>query len=197
MPAGWRQDEIEQGQQQQLPHDVQQHLTAPMDIILKQGVVEAIKVPQGTPVWIQNIKKAVASAFTIDSTGKNAVIKGNLNRQTPSQTPEEANQESGFFWKSLEETVHGQCEAYYTVSQNGPFDYPYQFEKQSQPGSGSSSSESQEVQGKHQAQSAAYRRYRSAISAESSSSSSESSEEVSRNFPLMLIFTSFSIPAQN
>ena len=180
MPGGWREDEIEQGQQEQLPREIEQYLTAPMDITFQNGIVESIKVPQGTPVWVENVKKSMASFFTIDSTGKNAVIEGNLNRQTPSQTPEEANQESGFFWKSVEQTVHGECETYYTVSQNGPFDYPNQFQKEAQPGSGSSSSsESQEVQGKRQAQSASYKRYRSAVGASSSSSSSESSEEVS------------------
>jgi len=110
LPAGWRQGQIKQGQRQQLPQNVQKYLSAPMEIIFRRGVVEAIKVPQGTPVWAENVKKSIASFFTIDSTGKNALIKGNLNRQTPSQSAQEANQESGYFFKSLEQTVHGECD---------------------------------------------------------------------------------------
>jgi hypothetical protein len=183
--GGWRDGQIRKGQEAQIPHELKEYLTSPMDLTLKKGVVESIRVESNLPTWAVNMKKAQASTFILDTTGANAIVEGNLNRQTPSQDPQEANQESGFFFETLEESVHGQCQVYYTVSQNGPFDYPYQFEKQAQAGrqgsqSGSSSSESQEQQqGKRHYASQQYKKYNQQAQS-GSSSSSESSEESSK-----------------
>ncbi|CAG7828600.1 unnamed protein product, partial [Allacma fusca] len=120
---------------------------------------------------------------------KNVVVEGNLNRKTNSVRPEQANQESGFFYEVVEKTVHGECEVYYTVSQNGPFDYPYQFQKDSQAGghSGqggqqSKSSSSSESQSQSQEQGQGRKQIRG-NKGSSSSSSSSSSEESSVEKP--------------
>ena len=178
--GGWRDGQIRKGQEASIPQELKHYLTCPMDLIIKKGVVEAIKVPSDLPTWAVNIKKAMASTFILDTTGSNAIVRGNLNRQSNAVTVEEANQESGFFYQTLETSVHGECEVYYTVSQNGPFDAPYPIEKEAQAGQGSQSgsSESQE-QGKRQHQNQLYKKYQQYANS-GSSSSSESSEEVNK-----------------
>jgi hypothetical protein len=187
LDGGWRDGQITKGQEASIPSELKHYLTCPMDMIVKRGVVQSIKVPSDLPTWAVNIKKAMASVFTLDTTGMNKVVEGNLNRKTNAVRTEEANQESGFFYEVLEQSVHGECEVYYTVSQNGPFNSPFQFEKQAQAGTGSgsgssssSSSESAEYQGKRQSQNRIYKAYQAARGASSSSSSSESSEESSK-----------------
>jgi hypothetical protein len=180
--GGWRDGQIRKGQEASIPQELKHYLTCPMDLIIKKGVVEAIKVPSDLPTWAVNIKKAMASTFILDTTGSNAIVRGNLNRQSNAVTVEEANQESGFFYQTLETSVHGECEVYYTVSQNGPFDAPYPIEKEAQAGQGSQSgsSESQEQrQGKRQHQNQLYKKYQQYANS-GSSSSSESSEESSK-----------------
>jgi len=192
LEQGWTQTPIEQGRVAEIPSELQTYLTSPMNMKVVKGVVESIQVEGNLPTWAINIKKAQASTFTADTTGKNVVVEGNLNRKTNSVRPEQANQESGFFYEVVEETVHGECEVYYTVSQNGPFDYPYQFQKDSQAGRQSrqggqqtQSSSSSESQSQSQSQEQGQRRkqIRGTKASSSSSSSSSSSEESSVEKP--------------
>jgi hypothetical protein len=190
--GGWRDGQIRKGQEAQIPEELRHYLTAPMDMILEKGVVGSIKVPSDLPTWAVNIKKAMASTFNLDTTGAGSeklIVEGNLNRPSAAHNsvrgnPSDSNQESGFFYETLEQSVHGECEVYYTVSQNGPFDYPYQFEAQAQAGvrnvEESSEESSTEFMGKRQHQNRVYKAYKAAAKASSSSSSSESSEESSK-----------------
>ena len=132
---------------------------------MRQGVVDSIKVDGRLPTWAVNIKKAQVSHFILDTTGVNVVVGGNLNRKTNAVHPDQQNQESGFFYETMEETVHGECETYYTVSQNGPFDAPFQFQKQAQPVQDDDSSSDE----------------KDAKSEQQNSSSGESSEETEAN----------------
>jgi hypothetical protein len=122
----------------ELKADVKEYLESPMDITFRQGVVENIKVDGGLPNWAINMKKAQVSHFVLDTTGVNAVMIGNLNRKPEHTQPIDMDRESGFFYETMEKTVHGECKTYYTVSQNAPFKRPFPFQRSSQPGVDSS-----------------------------------------------------------
>jgi hypothetical protein len=144
---GWRDGELVNERPVELKPEFRQYLESPMDITFRQGVVESIKVDGRLPTWAVNMKKAQASHFVLDTTGVNAVLIGNLNRKTDHTRPEERNRESGFFYETMEKTVHGECKTYYTVSQNAPFKRPFPFQRQGQPGvSSEESSEEVEMQ---------------------------------------------------
>jgi len=132
--GGWRDGELQNETPVEIQSELRDYLESPIELTMKQGIVDSIKVEGHLPTWAVNIKKAQASHFVVDTTGANMVLSGNLNRQTNSVRPDQANQESGFFYEVMENTVHGECETYYTVSQNGPFDTPYPFQKMAQAG---------------------------------------------------------------
>lgn len=134
LDGGWRDGELNNESPVDIKGELREYLESPIELTLRQGVIDSIKVESHLPTWAVNIKKAQASHFVLDTTGANVVLNGNLNRKTNSVRPEEANQESGFFYETMEDTVHGECETYYTVSQNGPFDTPFPFQKNAQPG---------------------------------------------------------------
>lgn len=175
---GWSRGILKKGQEASIPQELKQYLTSPMEVQLQRGVVTSIKVQGNLPTWAVNIKKAMASVWTLDTTGKNIVLEGNLNRETNAARAEEQNQESGFFFETVEETVHGECETYYTVSQNGPFDAPFPVQSEA----GRTSAESTEFSGKHQHQNQMYKKFSGRFDA-SSSSSSESSSSSSEEKP--------------
>jgi hypothetical protein len=153
--GGWRDGILQNENPVQINGQLQEYLESPIEMRMKQGVVDSIKVDGRLPTWAVNMKKAQASHFILDTTGVNVVVGGNLNRKTNSLRPDQANQESGFFYETMEQTVHGECETYYTVSQNGPFDAPFQFQRQAQPvqDDDDSSSSSEEKDAKSQQQS--------------------------------------------
>jgi hypothetical protein len=132
--GGWREGELKDQSPIDIKGELREYLESPIEATVRQGVVDSIKVEAHLPTWAVNIKKAQVSHFVLDTTGVNVVLQGNLNRKTNSVRPEEANQESGFFYETMEDTVHGECETYYTVSQNGPFDSPFPFQRNAQPG---------------------------------------------------------------
>jgi hypothetical protein len=150
--GGWRDGYLQNESPAQIQGQLQEYLESPIEVTMKQGIVESIKVDGRLPTWAVNVKKAQASHFVLDTTGVNVIVGGNLNRKTNSVTPDEANSDSGFFYETMEQTVHGECETYYTVSQNGPFDSPFQFQKQAQPVQDDSSSSSEEKDAKSQQQ---------------------------------------------
>ncbi|CAG7828199.1 unnamed protein product, partial [Allacma fusca] len=95
LEKGWRQGQIDQGRKADIKSELKQFVTSPMNMKVVKGVVESIQVEGNLPTWAVNIKRAQASTFTADTTGKNVVVEGNLNRKTNSVRPEQANQESG------------------------------------------------------------------------------------------------------
>lgn len=131
---GWRDGELVNETPVEIKPEFREYLESPMEITFEQGVVKSIKVDGRLPNWALNMKKAQASHFVLDTTGVNAVLIGNLNRKTDHVRPEERNMESGFFYETMEKTVHGECSTYYTVSQNAPFRRPFPFQRQGQPG---------------------------------------------------------------
>jgi hypothetical protein len=133
LKGGWRDGQLKEQSPLEIKGELRAFLESPIEMTMRQGVVESIKVEANLPTWAVNMKKAQASHFVLDTAGVNVVLNGNLNRKTNSVRPEEANQESGFFYETMEDTIHGECETYYTVSQNGPFDSPFQFQKNAQP----------------------------------------------------------------
>jgi hypothetical protein len=142
LEGGWRDGEMKEESPVDIKGELREYLESPIEATLRQGVVDSIKVEASLPTWAVNIKKAQVSHFVLDTTGVNVVVSGNLNRKTNSVRPEEANQESGFFYETMEDTVHGECETYYTVSQNGPFDSPFPFQRNAQPGEDQSNEDS-------------------------------------------------------
>jgi hypothetical protein len=165
--GGWRDGILQNENPAQIKGQLKQYLESPIEMRMKQGVVDSIKVDGRLPTWAVNMKKAQVSHFVLDTTGVNVIVGGNLNRKTNSVNPDQANQDSGFFYETMEQTVHGECETYYTVSQNGPFDAPFQFQKQAQPVQKDDSSNSSEE--------------KDARSEQQNSSSGESSEENEAN----------------
>ena len=134
LKGGWRDGELVNERPVELKAEFREYLESPMDLVFNQGVIESIKVDGRLPTWAINMKKAQASHFILDTTGVNAVLIGNLNRKTSHETPEGRNLESGFFYETMEKTVHGECNTYYTVSQNAPFKRPFPFQMNAQPG---------------------------------------------------------------
>jgi hypothetical protein len=132
--GGWRDGELRNERPVELSQEIRQYLESPMDVTFNKGVVESITVQGNLPTWAVNMKKAMASHFVLDTTGVNLVVEGNLNRKTGHETPEERNLESGFYYQTMEKTIHGECKTQYTVSQNGPFNAPFPFHQQHQPG---------------------------------------------------------------
>jgi hypothetical protein len=142
--GGWRDAELQNETPAEIKRELLKYLESNIVVTMEKGTVQSIQVEDNLPTWAVNMKKAQVSHFNLDTTGANSVVSGNLNRQTNSVRPEEANQESGYFYETMEETVHGECETYYTISQNGPFDWPYQFQQQAQPGQQNDQDQSQE-----------------------------------------------------
>jgi len=167
--GGWRDGILQNESPAQIKGQLKEYLESPIEMRMRQGVVESIQVDGRLPTWAVNMKRAQASHFVLDTTGVNVVVAGNLNRKTNSLRPDEANQEAGFFYETMEQTVHGECETYYTVSQNGPFDSPYQFQKSAQPVQGDDSASQEENDAASQQQQ------------ENSSSQEGSSEEQQQN----------------
>lgn len=167
LDGGWRDGILQNENPVAIKGQLQKYLESPIEMRMKQGVVDSIKVDGRLPTWAVNMKKAQVSHFILDTTGVNVVVPGNMNRKTNAVRPDEQNQESGFFYETMEQTVHGECETYYTVSQNGPFDAPFQFQKQAQPVQRDDSTSSSEE--------------KDAKSEQQNSSSQESSEENETN----------------
>lgn len=110
-----------------LNEEVRRFLESPMIVVARNGVISSIKVEQGLPTWAINMKKSQVSHFILDTAGANIVEEGNLNRPgANSVRPTGESQDSGFFYKTMEESVHGKCLTYYTISQTGPFQSMYQ-----------------------------------------------------------------------
>jgi hypothetical protein len=134
LKGGWRDGELRNERPVELTQEIRQYLESPMDVTFNKGIVESITLQGNLPTWAVNMKKAMVSHFVLDTTGVNAVVEGNLNRKTGHETPEERNLESGFYYQTMEKTIHGECRTQYTVSQNGAFDAPFPFHQQHQPG---------------------------------------------------------------
>lgn len=126
--GGWKDGELREEHPVELTEEFRQYLESPVEFTLERGVVTSLKVENNLPLWAVNMKKAQVSHFVLDTTGVNAVLKGNLDRKT-----EEHKHQSGYFFETMEKTVHGECKTYYTVSQNLPFTAPFPFHKSAQP----------------------------------------------------------------
>jgi hypothetical protein len=105
--GGWRDGELRGEREAQIPHQLREYIESPIEITLKKGVVDSIQVQGDLPTWAINMKKAQASILTLDSTGDNAIVNGNLNRHASNNVRPE--QLSGYFYETMEETVHGEC----------------------------------------------------------------------------------------
>jgi hypothetical protein len=138
-----REGDIEKGTESKLTKEVQQALESPIRVTLRKGVPVSIQVEKGLPTSFQNIKRAQVSQVIVDTVGANVVLQGNADRQTNAVRQQDKNDDSGFFFETMEKTVHGECQTYYTVSQTGPYQSAFQHEAQDQPAgqqqSGSSS----------------------------------------------------------
>jgi len=145
-PDGWRETVLENKTPVEMQPEMMAYLESPMELTMKDGYVEAIKVEENLPTWAVNLKKALASKWSLDTTGAQAVLAGNLNRKTNSVRPEEENTDSGFFYEVMENTVLGECETYYTVSQQGPFQPPYPYQRDTLPAEEDSNEVSQNDQ---------------------------------------------------
>lgn len=140
--GGWRDGEFREERPVELTEEFRGYLESPIEFTLEKGIVTSLKVESNLPLWAINMKKAQVSHFVLDTTGVNRVLKGNLDRNV---RPEEHKHEAGYFYETLEKTVHGECRTYYTVSQNLPFVPPFPFQKQVQPSMNHNSEESHEV----------------------------------------------------
>jgi hypothetical protein len=100
------------------------------------------------------------------------VLQGNTQRETNS-VGNDQNDDSGFFFETMEKSVHGECQTYYTVSQTGPFQSAFQREAQGYPQGKQSSEETP-----RQAQ-----KYASAVD--------ESSEEQNQELPWPAAFNQY------
>lgn len=131
--GGWRDGEFRGEHTVELTEEFRAYLESPIEFTLEQGIVTSLKVENNLPMWAINMKKAQVSHFVLDTTGVNVVIKGNLDRKTNNVRPEVLKHEAGFFYETMEKTIHGECKTYYTVSQNMPFVPPFQYQRQAQP----------------------------------------------------------------
>lgn len=125
-----REGDIEKGKQIQLIAEMKKALESPILVTLKQGVPSSIQVEKDLPVALMNVKRAQVSQVIVDTVGAKIVIEGNIHRRTNSVRQADKNDDSGFFFETLEKTVHGECETYYTVSQTGPYQSVFQHEAQ-------------------------------------------------------------------
>ncbi len=153
-------------------------LESPIVVSLKRGVPQTIQVEKDLPVALINVKRAQVSQVIVDTVGANIVIEGNMNRRTNSVRREDKNDDSGFFFETIEQTVHGECETYYTVSQTGPSQSLYRFEAQDQPAGQQSSESTESQQNRHTLKRADYQRLAQKYNAASLESSSEVLNEI-------------------
>lgn len=138
-----REGDIEKGKQIQLLAEMKRALESPILVTLNKGVPSSIQVEKDLPVALINVKRAQVSQVIVDTVGAKIVVEGNIHRQTNSVRREDKNDDSGFFFETMEKSVHGECQTYYTVSQTGPYQSAFQHEAQDQP-QGQQSSESNE-----------------------------------------------------
>lgn len=132
--GGWRDGDFSQGGQVHIQPELLKYLEAPMEAKYVRGLIVSLVIPGGMPTWAENIKRAQASHWILDSTGANVVLEGNINRNTNTlRTQESQDDMSGYFYETLEQTVQGECETYYTVSQTGPMGSVFQLQAQGQP----------------------------------------------------------------
>jgi len=128
LPGGWRDSELVNERLIELTPEVRAFFESPIEVLFKNGVVESIKVEKNLPLWVENMKRGMVSHFTLDTTGVNMVLDGNLEHDV-SMNPTT----DGYFYETMEKTIHGECNTYYTVSQNEAFLPPYPFHQNSQP----------------------------------------------------------------
>jgi hypothetical protein len=142
--GGWRDSKLKDKHPIELKGEFLHCLESPIVLMIKDGVIDTIKVEKELPVWAVNIKKAQVSHFVLDTTGVNIVLEGNLNRKVEHLHQDKPFLESGHFFETLEKTIHGECKTYYTVSQNGAFVKPFPFQKSVQPGDTTTTEETQD-----------------------------------------------------
>jgi hypothetical protein len=182
-----REGDIEKGKDMQLTPEMKKALESPIIVTLRQGVPQKIKVRNDLPQSIINVKRAQVSQVIVDTVGTKVVLQGNKERQTNSVHREDKNDDSGFFFETLEKTVHGECETYYTVSQTGPYQSLFQREAQDQPAGQLSSEESNSKERRTLVHSD-YQRYSRRFN---SASLESSSEEQQREMPWPKAFNEF------
>jgi len=144
-----REGDIEKGTKINLAPQVLKALESVIIVKLNKGVPVQMQVEKDLPTAFVNIKRAQVSQVIVDAIGSNVVLEGNMNRQTNSVRSEDQNDDSGYFFETMEKSVHGECQTYYTVSQTGAYQSAFQQEAQDQPAgqqsqSGSSSGSSEE-----------------------------------------------------
>ncbi|KAK9500939.1 hypothetical protein O3M35_002099 [Rhynocoris fuscipes] len=81
----------------------------PFELQFKNGVIDKMYVDKNLPTWEVNILKAFASQFQVDTQGEN------LKPSKMNQVPTEDQQPIGVY-KTIEDTVTGECETIYDVS---------------------------------------------------------------------------------
>jgi hypothetical protein len=81
----------------------------PFEIQLRKGAVSSLSISKDLPVWEVNILKSIASQFQVDTQGKN------LMKQYKEYKNQPANLVQTVF-KTMEDTVNGECETMYDVS---------------------------------------------------------------------------------
>lgn len=120
-----------------IPQKYQDLLTKVMIVKIdpKSGVPESIVVRADQPLTTneKNLKRAQLQSFILNPGTSKLVVKGNTQRATNSVRQSEQDDDSGFFYKVMEESIHGECQTYYHVSQTGPFQSLYQNEAQDVP----------------------------------------------------------------
>ncbi|ODM89521.1 Vitellogenin [Orchesella cincta] len=171
-----REDPISSQKEVDIPEKYRKLLEKVMIVKLdpKSGVPESILVRANQPLTVaeKNIKRAQVQAFILNPGTSKLVVKGNVNRQTNSVRPSEQDDDAGFFYQVMEESIHGECQTYYSVSQTGPFQSLYQFEGQDVPVSDINNNNNADSNSQEQQQ-----RPRSPKFAGSSQQSNEISEE--------------------
>jgi len=145
--GGWRDGDLRNEHSVELTEEFRKYLESPIEFTMEKGIVTSLKVESSLPIWAVNMKKAQVSHFILDTTGVNTILKGNLDRKTHNVRPEEHKHEatSGYFYETMEKTIHGECKTYYTVSDNLPFTAPFPFHKQAHPSVHHNSEESHET----------------------------------------------------
>ena len=86
---------------------MKQALESPILVTLKNGVPSRIQVEKNLPTSLINVKRAQVSQVIVDASGVNVVLEGNMNRRTNAVRREDQNDDSGFFFETMEKSVHG------------------------------------------------------------------------------------------
>jgi hypothetical protein len=191
--GGWREGMLRGESQAEIPHELRQYLESPIEVTLRKGIVESIQVQGDLPTWAINMKRAQASILTLDSTGVNAIVKGNLNRpENNNVRPEE---HSGYFYETMEQTIHGECETYYTVNEQGALEPPFPVQKQQaapkSKESKSSSSSEESRESRYRKPSRPYFQFKKLAQREDSESFEDSQETKQGELPWPKAFENF------